>query len=216
MKTLRELFRKRKKPYERMETLNLNEIYVTRKEYNEILGEMLSHLAGISDLHEALCSFSETQRQFDIDVTDFADQQMETTQRLLSMIERIVSRIDWSDKEGTRETTLAEDLKKDTLSTIAKLGTPIHELGLSARSYNLLKALDINDVANLACQRRDALTACRNLGRKCLREMETALKSMGLHLGMDLSEYGYVQTDGILARATDIIHVKKNTVDAEL
>lgn len=212
MKTLRELFRKRKKPYERMETVNLNEVYVTRKEYDELR----AHLASISEMQEVLHSFSETQKEFDINVTDFANQQMETTQRIVSLIDKIASRIDRNGKEETNDTTLADDLKKDTLSTIAKLRMPIHELGLSARAYNLLKALDINDVANLTCQRRGALISCRNLGRKCLREMETALKDMGLHLGMDLSEYGYVQTDGILARATDIIHVKKNTVDATL
>ena len=208
MKTLREIFKRRKKPYERMETLNLNEIYVTRKEYNTMM-EMLGQIAGKSiDLHD----FHLSQAGLLRDVVLATNQQTVAIEKLLTLVDGLSSRIDRYDLE---ETTLAEDLRKEKLPVEMKLRTPIHELELSARAYNCLKALEIYDVANLACQRRDALTACRNLGRKCLREMETALKSMGLHLGMDLSEYGYVQTDGILARATDIIHVKKNTVDAE-
>lgn len=212
MKTLREIFKRRKKPYERMETVNLNEIYVTRKEYDDLSGRLFR----LSELNEAMHTFNETQKEFDDNVIEVTRHQMEMTQRLLSLIEKISLRIDRSVRQEPQDTTLEEVLRKEWISIHTKLRTPIHELGLSARAYNCLKALEIYDVANLACQRRDALTACRNLGRKCLREMETALKAMGLHLGMDLSEYGYVQTDGILARATDIIHVKKNTVDPTL
>lgn len=211
MKTLRELFRKRKKPYERMETVNLNEVYVTRKEYYTMM-EMLGQIAGKSvGLHD----FHLSQAGLLRDVVQATNLQTEAIENLMVLVDRLSSRIDLSVRQEPQDTTLEEVLRKEWISVLTKLGTPIYELGLSARACNCLKALEIYDVANLACQRRGALTACRNLGRKCLREMETALKSMGLHLGMDLSEYGYVQTDGNLARATDIIHVKKNTVDAE-
>lgn len=210
MKTLRELFRKRKKPYERMETVNLNEIYVTRKEYNTMM-EMLGQIAGKSiDLHD----FHLSQAGLLRDVVKATNLQTEAIQNLLVLVDRLSLRIDRDGKEETNDTTLAEDLKNDTLSTLTKLRTPIGSLGFSVRAYSLLKGLGITDVANLVCQDRRVLAGARRMGRKTLAELDDCLQKMGLGFGMDLAGYGYERTETCDSYLDGIVHVSREEVQS--
>ncbi len=78
------------------------------------------------------------------------------------------------------------------------LDKSIEELELSVRAYNCLKNANIKTLAEL-CSKTDAeMLKTKNFGRKSLEEIKKVLSELGLGLGMDLEEIGYIQneTDG--------------------
>ncbi len=75
------------------------------------------------------------------------------------------------------------------------LDKSIEELELSVRAYNCLKNANIKTLAEL-CSRTDAeMLKTKNFGRKSLEEIKKVLSELGLGLGMDLEEIGYIQKD---------------------
>ena len=68
----------------------------------------------------------------------------------------------------------------DPQSTV--LDMTIEELDLSVRSFNCLKRVNINTVADLISKTEDEMMKVRNLGRKSLEEVIGKLEAMGLSL----------------------------------
>ena len=66
------------------------------------------------------------------------------------------------------------------------LATKLEDFDLSIRSLNGLKAAGINTLWELATQKSSDMLNFRNLGKKCLLELDELLKSVGLHWGMKI------------------------------
>lgn len=65
-----------------------------------------------------------------------------------------------------------------------KLKTSIHDIPMSTRALNCLKAADIETLGDLVQCRRNDLLKIRNVGKKCVDEYELIAKSFGLRLDM--------------------------------
>lgn len=59
----------------------------------------------------------------------------------------------------------------------------IEELDLSVRAYNALKRAGINTIEEIRMYGKDRLSHIRNLGAKCLQEIEDKLAELGYVLG---------------------------------
>ena len=66
------------------------------------------------------------------------------------------------------------------------LATKLEDFDLSLRSLNGLKAAGVNTLWELATQKSSDMLNFRNLGKKCLLELDELLKSVGLHWGMKI------------------------------
>lgn len=62
---------------------------------------------------------------------------------------------------------------------------------LSTRTYNSLKALGVQRLADIVKYRKMELEKARNIGDKSIVEIETLLKKMDLSFGMDIAIYGF-------------------------
>ncbi|MCK4851870.1 MAG: DNA-directed RNA polymerase subunit alpha, partial [Candidatus Omnitrophica bacterium] len=82
------------------------------------------------------------------------------------------------EEEGTRD---KEEMEK-------KLSKSISELELSVRSSNCLAEADIRTIRDLVRRKEAEMLKYKNFGKKSLTEINNILGSMGLHLGMDVSE----------------------------
>lgn len=71
---------------------------------------------------------------------------------------------------------------------VEQLVKSIDELELSARSNNCLENHGIKRILDLVNLSEDDTLKIKNFGRKSLREVEEALKSLGLSLGMNIKE----------------------------
>lgn len=80
------------------------------------------------------------------------------------------------------------DSDKDEL--LAKLSLKINEIELSVRSTNCLNQANVDTIAQLVVMPESEMLRFRNFGKKSLNEIKAKLEDMGLHLGMDLSNYG--------------------------
>lgn len=67
----------------------------------------------------------------------------------------------------------------------------ISEFGFSVRTYNCLRAADIEYLGQLCTYRRRELSRFRNLGRRSLLEIDALFEKLGLAYGMNLSGFGY-------------------------
>mgnify|MGYP005668991207 FL=1 len=65
----------------------------------------------------------------------------------------------------------------------------VEELELSVRSANCLKNDNIVYIGDLILKTESEMLRTPNFGRKSLNEIKEVLTSMGLHLGMDVSEW---------------------------
>ena len=65
----------------------------------------------------------------------------------------------------------------------------VEELELSVRSMNCLKNDNIIYIGDLVQKTEPEMLRTPNFGRKSLNEIKEVLTSMGLHLGMDVSEW---------------------------
>ena len=61
----------------------------------------------------------------------------------------------------------------------------IKDLGLSNRTHNCLKGMDINTVGDLILRSKRDLVCNPNLGRSCLLEIIKALSELGLFLSLE-------------------------------
>jgi DNA-directed RNA polymerase subunit alpha len=64
----------------------------------------------------------------------------------------------------------------------------IDELELSVRAYNCLKNANIKTIGELVRKTEYEMLRTKNFGRKSLNEIKDILHSMGLHLGMRISQ----------------------------
>lgn len=69
------------------------------------------------------------------------------------------------------------------------LSTPIEDLELSIRAYNILKGSKLNTLGDIVRHDTHELFKYRNFGKKSLIELEELLQSKGLTFGMDISRF---------------------------
>lgn len=65
---------------------------------------------------------------------------------------------------------------------------PIEELELSVRAHNCLIQAGVKRIIDLINMPEDDILKIKNFGRKSLNEVKDALKSFGLHFGMEIKE----------------------------
>jgi len=97
----------------------------------------------------------------------------------------------FSDKSIELETgkdSEVEQVDEEMLHMRKLLKTPLHDLDLSVRAFNCLKAAKINSLSELVTYEQEDLMKFRNFGQKSLAEIEQVLGERGLHFGMDLSK----------------------------
>jgi DNA-directed RNA polymerase subunit alpha len=78
---------------------------------------------------------------------------------------------------------------EDELAFNPLLLKKVEELELSVRSANCLKNDNIVYIGDLILKTESEMLRTPNFGRKSLNEIKEVLTSMGLHLGMDVSEW---------------------------
>jgi DNA-directed RNA polymerase subunit alpha len=92
--------------------------------------------------------------------------------------------INFEEERKGRESQ--EDQKWETINR--NLQRSVDELELSVRSYNCLKRTNIRTIQELVQKTEAEMLKTKNFGRKSLNEIKEILKTMGLSLGMELSQ----------------------------
>lgn len=98
----------------------------------------------------------------------------------------------FSDNTMTFETAKPEEeeaVDEEMLHMRKVLKTPLHDMDLSVRAYNCLKAADIKTLGDLVQLDMQDMMKFRNFGKKSLTELENLVEEKGLTFGMDLSKY---------------------------
>lgn len=84
------------------------------------------------------------------------------------------------------------------LLTVNLFEIPLHNLDLSVRAYNCLKAADIKNLGELVSFDLVDLIKFRNFGKKSLRELEYIVREKNLVFGMDVNKYKVLAAEIIL------------------
>ncbi len=98
----------------------------------------------------------------------------------------------FSDKSIELETgtdSEVEQVDEEMLHMRKLLKTPLHDLDLSVRAYNCLKAADVKTLGDLVQLEISDMMKFRNFGKKSLAELEQLVSDKNLTFGMDLSKY---------------------------
>ncbi len=98
----------------------------------------------------------------------------------------------FSDKSMELETgkdAEVEQVDEELLHMRKLLKTPLHDLDLSVRAYNCLKAADVKSLGDLVELEISDMMKFRNFGKKSLAELEQLVAEKGLTFGMDLVKY---------------------------
>ncbi|AKQ44570.1 DNA-directed RNA polymerase subunit alpha [Rufibacter radiotolerans] len=98
----------------------------------------------------------------------------------------------FSDNTMTFETVKPEEeeaVDEEMLHMRKVLKTPLHDMDLSVRAYNCLKAADIRTLGDLVQLDLSDMMKFRNFGKKSLTELENLVAEKGLNFGMDISKY---------------------------
>ncbi len=98
----------------------------------------------------------------------------------------------FSDNTMTFETVKPEEeeaVDEEMLHMRKVLKTPLHDMDLSVRAYNCLKAADIRTLGDLVQLDLSDMMKFRNFGKKSLTELENLVAEKGLSFGMDISKY---------------------------
>lgn len=98
----------------------------------------------------------------------------------------------FSDKSMELETgkdAEVEQVDEELLHMRKLLKTPLHDLDLSVRAYNCLKAADVKTLGDLVELEISDMMKFRNFGKKSLAELEQLVAEKGLTFGMDLAKY---------------------------
>lgn len=77
--------------------------------------------------------------------------------------------------------------EKDRIRKILK--TPIEELFLSMRAFNILKTNGLNTIGDIVRYQEHQLLSFKNLGRTSLNEIKKIIEGYGLHFGFDVDKY---------------------------
>jgi len=84
---------------------------------------------------------------------------------------------------------ITELVDEETVTIRKLLASTIDEMELSVRSYNCLQAAGIKNIVDLVQIEENAMLKYKNFGRKSLTELIEKLDEMGLHFGMDITQY---------------------------
>jgi DNA-directed RNA polymerase subunit alpha len=98
----------------------------------------------------------------------------------------------FSDKSIELETgkdAEVEQVDEEMLHMRKLLKTPLHDLDLSVRAYNCLKAADVKTLGDLVELEISDMMKFRNFGKKSLAELEQLVAEKNLTFGMDLAKY---------------------------
>ncbi|MCB0492925.1 MAG: DNA-directed RNA polymerase subunit alpha [Cyclobacteriaceae bacterium] len=98
----------------------------------------------------------------------------------------------FSDKSIELETgkdSEIEQVDEEMLHMRKLLKTALHDLDLSVRAYNCLKAADVKSLGDLVRLEISDMMKFRNFGKKSLAELEQLVAEKSLTFGMDLSKY---------------------------
>lgn len=98
----------------------------------------------------------------------------------------------FSDKSIELETgkdSEIEQVDEEMLHMRKLLKTPLHDLDLSVRAYNCLKAADVKSLGDLVRLEISDMMKFRNFGKKSLAELEQLVAEKNLTFGMDLGKY---------------------------
>jgi DNA-directed RNA polymerase subunit alpha len=98
----------------------------------------------------------------------------------------------FSDKSIEIETgkdSEIEQVDEELLHMRKLLKTSLHDLDLSVRAYNCLKAADVKTLGDLVQLEISDMMKFRNFGKKSLAELEQLVAEKGLNFGMDLIKY---------------------------
>ena len=88
-------------------------------------------------------------------------------------------------EEGPQE----EEMDEEMLRMKETLDRPLESLDLSVRARNCLDTEDIRYVRDLVAKTENEILKVKNFGKTSMKEVKQKLESMGLSLGMDLSEF---------------------------
>ncbi len=98
----------------------------------------------------------------------------------------------FSDKSIELETgtdSEVEQVDEEMLHMRKLLKTQLHDLDLSVRAYNCLKAADVKTLGDLVQLEISDMMKFRNFGKKSLAELEQLVSDKNLTFGMDLGKY---------------------------
>jgi len=98
----------------------------------------------------------------------------------------------FSDKSIELETgkdSEVEQVDEEMLHMRKLLKTGLHDLDLSVRAYNCLKAADVKTLGDLVSLDISDMMKFRNFGKKSLAELEQLVAEKSLTFGMDLAKY---------------------------
>jgi DNA-directed RNA polymerase subunit alpha len=82
-----------------------------------------------------------------------------------------------------------EQVDEEFLHMRKLLKTQLHDLDLSVRAYNCLKAADVKTLGDLVQLEISDMMKFRNFGKKSLAELEQLVADKNLTFGMDLAKY---------------------------
>ncbi len=77
--------------------------------------------------------------------------------------------------------------EKDRIKKILK--TPIEELFLSMRAFNILKQNGLNTIGDIVRYQEHQLLSFKNFGRTSLNEIKKVIEGYGLYFGFDVDKY---------------------------
>ena len=82
-----------------------------------------------------------------------------------------------------------EAVDEEMLHMRKLLKTALHDMDLSVRAYNCLKAADVRTLGDLVSLEISDMMKFRNFGKKSLAELEQLVADKQLTFGMDLARY---------------------------
>ncbi len=94
-------------------------------------------------------------------------------------------RISLEDEESSD----TESYDEEALHMRQLLKTKLHDMDLSVRALNCLKAAEVDTLGDLVTFSKSDLMKFRNFGKKSLTELEELVDNKNLSFGMDISKY---------------------------
>jgi len=89
----------------------------------------------------------------------------------------------------TGDSSEPEAVDEEMLHMRKLLKTALHDMDLSVRAYNCLKAADVRTLGDLVSLEISDMMKFRNFGKKSLAELEQLVADKNMTFGMDLSKY---------------------------
>lgn len=115
-----------------------------------------------------------------------ADELDEFVSQLLDYKKRIIDS-NVSDTENTINSITEDECFK--FKTTAPIRTPITDFGLSVRTINCLKSIEVETLGDLVSYNKSELVKLRGFGKKVLLEIENIVLSYGLEFGIKKTSF---------------------------